>query len=48
LLALLIKLQTNFLPDLMQVKVLPDEVEVIPAFLHNPPIFTSVFAEAND
>lgn len=47
LLALLIKLQTNFLPDLMQVKVLPDEVEVIPAFLHNPPIFTSVFAEAN-
>jgi len=48
LLSLLIKLQINFLPDLMQVKFLPDEVTVTPTFLHAPPTFTAAFAETKD
>jgi hypothetical protein len=36
--------QTNFLPDLMHVKVLPDATEVIPALLHLAPALAAAFA----
>jgi hypothetical protein len=36
--------QTNFLPDLMQVKVLPDAMAVFPAFGQADPVFTAAFA----
>jgi hypothetical protein len=36
--------QTNFLPDLTHVNVLPDETEVIPALVHAPPTLTAAFA----
>ena len=35
--------QTNFLPDLMQVKVLPEAVAVFPAFGHVEPALTAAF-----
>jgi hypothetical protein len=36
--------QTNLLPDLMHVKVLPDATEVIPALLHLAPALAAAFA----
>jgi hypothetical protein len=44
LLALLIKLQTNFLPDLMQVKVLFPTVDLIPTLVHLAPALVAAFA----
>ena len=35
--------QTNFLPDLKHVKVLPDVTEVSPAFVHAPPALAAAF-----
>ena len=36
--------QTNFLPDLTHVNVLPDATEVIPALLHLAPALAAAFA----
>jgi hypothetical protein len=36
--------QINFLPDLMHVKVFPDESEVIPTLEQAPPALTAAFA----
>jgi hypothetical protein len=36
--------QTNFLPDLTQVKVFPEAMEVLPALGHEAPAFTAANA----
>jgi len=33
--------QTNFFPDFMHVKVLPDTTDVLPALVHAPPALTA-------
>ena len=40
--------QTNFLPDLMQVKVLLATTDLIPTFLHAPPALVAAFTEITD
>ena len=35
--------QTNFLPDLIHVNVLPEATEVVPAFVQAPPDLTAAF-----
>jgi hypothetical protein len=40
--------QTNFLPDLTHVNVLPDATEVIPALEQDAPALTAAFAGTRD
>jgi hypothetical protein len=39
--------QTSFLPDLIHVKVFPEAIDLIPAFLHASPALVAAFTGIN-